>query len=317
MEIRQLQYAIQIAEERNFSRAAEKLHIAQPSLSQQLSKLEKEIGVLLFQRTTNSVELTHAGTVFVERAQAIIDSLEQLKKEMFDISQTKAGKVTIGTMPITGSHLLPHVLPSFHRRYPDIELVLTEEPSTSNLVKLTAQGKNDLCLLSLPLSDPSLEYEPILEEEIVLAVPRNHRLAAATISELSTGIPLADVKDEPFIFLKRGQGFRQITMDLCSQAGFEPRIVFESSNIETVQSLVATGMGVALVPAFIATAPRSEFVPQYVALEGQPSRTLVLAYRSGRYMSKAAEAFKETLQDTLGAQFGNRVRAATTNANIT
>ncbi|MCR8842902.1 LysR family transcriptional regulator [Paenibacillus sp. SC116] len=313
MEIRQLQYAIQIAEERNFSRAAEKLHIAQPSLSQQLSKLEKEIGVLLFQRTTNSVELTHAGTVFVERAQAIIDSLEQLKKEMFDISQTKAGKVTIGTMPITGSHLLPHVLPSFHRRYPDIELVLTEEPSTSNLVKLTAQGKNDLCLLSLPLSDPSLEYEPILEEEIVLAVPRNHRLATATISESSTGIPLADVKDEPFIFLKRGQGFRQITMDLCSQAGFEPQIVFESSNIETVQSLVATGMGVALVPAFIATAPRSEFVPQYVALEGQPSRTLVLAYRSGRYMSKAAEAFKETLQDTLSAQFSSRVRAATTN----
>ncbi|MBD8497560.1 LysR family transcriptional regulator [Paenibacillus arenosi] len=317
MEIRQLQYAIQIAEERNFSRAAEKLHIAQPSLSQQLSKLEKEIGVLLFQRTTNSVELTHAGTVFVERAQAIVDSLEQLKKEMFDISQTKAGKVTIGTMPITGSHLLPHVLPSFHRRYPDIELVLTEEPSTSNLVKLTAQGKNDLCLLSLPLSDPSLEYEPILEEEIVLAVPRNHRLAAVNVSDSSTGttaIPLADVKDEPFIFLKRGQGFRQITMDLCSQAGFEPRIVFESSNIETVQSLVATGMGVALVPAFIATAPRSEFVPQYVALEGQPARTLVLAYRSGRYMSKAAEAFKETLQDTLSAQFGSRVRAATTNS---
>ena len=122
MEIRQLQYALQIAEERNFSRAAEKLHIAQPSLSQQLSKLEKEIGVLLFQRTTNSVDMTYAGEVFMERAQKILDSLEQLKKEMADISQTRTGKVTIGTMPITGSHLLPHVLPLFHKKYPDIEL---------------------------------------------------------------------------------------------------------------------------------------------------------------------------------------------------
>src|SRR3546814_909345 len=103
MEFRQLKYAVQIAEERNFSRAAEKLHIAQPSLSQQLSKLEKEIGVLLFYRNTNSVELTHAGTLFVEKAQAILDMTEQLKQEMDDLSLMRRGKLIIGSLPITGS----------------------------------------------------------------------------------------------------------------------------------------------------------------------------------------------------------------------
>ncbi len=109
MELRQLQYAIQIAAERNFSRAAEKLHIAQPSLSQQLAKLEKEIGVLLFQRNTSSVELTHAGEKFIEQAQKIIDAVDLLRQEMSDISQLRGGKVVMGSMPITGSHLLPYV----------------------------------------------------------------------------------------------------------------------------------------------------------------------------------------------------------------
>lgn len=308
MEFRQLQYVLQIAEEKNFSRAADKLHIAQPSLSQQLSKLEKEIGVLLFQRTTNSVEMTHAGEVFVERAQKILDSMEQLRKEMSDISQTKAGKVTIGTMPITGSHILPHVVPQFHHRYPDIDFVLTEEPSTSMLIKMTAQGKIDLCLLSLPIQEESLSYEPIIEEEIFLAVPKEHRLYKHYVDH-GEPIDLAAVQDEAFISLKRGQGFRQITLDLCRESGFEPKVVFESSNIETVQSLVASGMGIAFVPSLIATAPRSEFVPAYIPLQNRPSRTLVLAYRTGRYMSKAAEAFMETLKDTVAVQFSDRVRA--------
>ena len=129
MEFRQLQYVIQIAKEKNFSRAAEKLHIAQPSLSQQLSKLEKEIGVLLFRRTTNSVELTHAGSCFVEKAQNILDNVEQLKQEMDDIAHMRKGKLVVGSLPITGSHILPLVLPVFGKPYPEIEVVLVEDSS--------------------------------------------------------------------------------------------------------------------------------------------------------------------------------------------
>ncbi|RCX23358.1 LysR family hydrogen peroxide-inducible transcriptional activator [Fontibacillus phaseoli] len=300
MELRQLLYTLQIAEERNFSRAADKLHIAQPSLSQQLSKLEQELGVKLFQRNTSTVELTHAGASFIEHARKIMDSVEQLRQEMDDISQLRAGRVVIGSMPITGSHLLPYVLPAFNAAYPEIKVTLLEDTSL-NLEKLTAGGGTDLSLLSLPLQEPSLTYEPIGEEIIDLAVPPQHRLAA--MEPDPGGIDLEQLKDEPFIVLKKGQGFRKQTMDLCRAAGFEPNVVFESNNIETVQSLVAAGMGITLVPRFIARAKRSELIPVYIPLSSSPSRTLVIAYRRGRYLSKAAEAFIETFKTTLAERY--------------
>jgi len=291
MEIRQLLYAVQIAADKNFSRAAEKLHIAQPSLSQQLAKLEKEIGVLLFQRNTNSVEATHAGTVFVEKAQTILDMIAQLKKEMEDISQMRKGKLIVGSLPMTGAHILPRVLPVFYKLHPGIEVMLVEE-TTSNLEALTASGQTDISLLTLPVIDPALSYAPLIEEEIELAVPPQHPLAA--LGHNGEAVDIGKLRDEPFIVLKRGQGFRQLAFELCETAGFVPRVVFESSNIETVQSLVAAGMGISFVPSMIARELGSPFVPVYVKLNGAPSRMLVIAYRKGRYLSKAAEAFIET-----------------------
>jgi len=291
MEIRQLLYAVQIAADKNFSRAAEKLHIAQPSLSQQLAKLEKEIGVLLFQRNTNSVEATHAGTVFVEKAQTILDMIAQLKKEMEDISQMRKGKLIVGSLPMSGAHILPRVLPVFYKLHPGIEVMLVEE-TTSNLEALTASGQTDISLLTLPVIDPALSYAPLIEEEIELAVPPRHPLAA--LGQSGEAVDIGKLRDEPFIVLKRGQGFRQLAFELCETAGFVPRVVFESSNIETVQSLVAAGMGISFVPSMIARELGSPFVPVYVKLNGAPSRMLVIAYRKGRYLSKAAEAFIET-----------------------
>ncbi|MDF2961263.1 MAG: hypothetical protein K0S39_2998 [Paenibacillus sp.] len=300
MELRQLQYALQIAIEKNFSRAAEKLHIAQPSLSQQLSKLEKEIGVLLFQRTTNSVEVTHAGQLFVEKAQAILDMVEQLKREMEDISQMRKGKLVVGSLPITGAHVLPLVLPVFQASYPEIEIMLMEETS-ANLEHMTANGQIDISLLSLPLQDESLTYVPLIEEEIVLAVPPQHRLALSGENPLQP-VELCDLRDEPFIALKKGQGFRQITIQLCENAGFIPSIVFESSNIETVQSLVAAGMGIAFVPHMVSRGGWSQLAPRYLSLSHHPTRTLVIAYRKGRYLSKAVEAFMTTFREVMEGQ---------------
>jgi LysR family transcriptional regulator, hydrogen peroxide-inducible genes activator len=294
VELRQLQYAIQIAMEKNFSRAAEKLHIAQPSLSQQLSKLEKEIGLLLFQRNTNSVEITHAGAVFVEKAQKILDGVAQLKKEMEDISQMRKGRLIVGSLPITGSHVLPRALPVFQQKYPEIEVILIEETS-SVLENLAVSGQTDICLLTLPLMEMSLEYMPLIEEEICMALPPHHPLAEKAAKGQTAD--LSEFKHDAFVLLKKGQGFRQITMDLCLEAGFAPNIVFESTNIETVQSLVASGMGVAFVPSMVRRKPGDPFAPTYVKLTGRPHRTIVIAYRKGRYLSKAAEAFIETLRE--------------------
>jgi LysR family hydrogen peroxide-inducible transcriptional activator len=300
MELRQLQYVIQIAAEKNFSRAAEKLHIAQPSLSQQLSKLEKEIGVLLFQRNTNSVEVTHAGHVFVEKALKVMDMIDQLKKEMDDISQIRKGKLIVGSLPITGSHILPLVLPIFQAKYPEIEVVLVEDTS-ANLEILTTKGLTDVSLLSIPLQEQSLIYKTLIEEEIRLAVPPQHPLALKHKKTKNSFVDILELKNEPFVILKKGQGFRQITLDLCEKAGFAPNIVFESSNIETVQSLVAAGMGIAFVPDMVTRTKWSHFVPTYLSFSEHPSRTLVIAYRQGRYLSKAAEAFIETLEQVVRA----------------
>lgn len=294
MELRQLLYAVQIAKEHNFSRAAEKLHIAQPSLSQQLSKLEKEIGVLLFHRNTNSVELTHAGALFIDKAQQILSMVDGLRQEMEDISQMKKGRLIVGSMPITGATILPLVLPVYQKRYPQIEVTLIEETS-ANLEVLTANGETDISLLMLPLQQEKLVYQTIYEEEIVLTVPPKHHLA----SRMHNIIDVSELASEPFIALKKGQGLRKMTHELCDEAGFIPNVVFESSNMETVLSLVAAGMGIAFVPSMISQRTFSDLSPVNLHLISRPTRTLVIAYRKERYLSKAAEAFIHTIREVM------------------
>jgi DNA-binding transcriptional LysR family regulator len=295
LEFRQLQYVVQLANEKNFSRAAEKLHIAQPSLSQQIAKLEKELGIQLFQRNTSSVDLTYAGSIFAKRAQKILDMVAQLQSEMDDISQMRKGRLMIGSLPITGAHIWPKVLPIFRQRYPDIEIVLVEE-TTAVLEQLTANGQTDVSLLTLPLQDKTLDYIPLIEETIYLAVPQNHPLACRT-----EGVSLSAFADQPFILLKKGQGFRDTSVQICADAGFSPQIVFESSNIETVQSLVAAGMGVGFVPQMVARAAWSEHAPVYLTITEPytPYRTIVIAHKRDRYMTKAAMAFIRTMVEVI------------------
>ncbi|WP_128895324.1 LysR family transcriptional regulator [Longirhabdus pacifica] len=296
MELRHMRYVLNIAEQKNFSRAAEQLHIAQPSLSQQLAKLESELGVTLFKRSTNRVELTPAGEVFIKRSEKILDLVLALTNELEDMSGMKKGKLTIGSLPITGSYILPKVLPSFQQRYPGIEINLVEEAS-STLEQLLTQGKVDICLLTLPIQEPSLSYKPLITEEIYLALPEGHALHSHSENTLHERVSIRKLKEEPFIVLKQGQGFRNITLSLCRQAGFEPNIVFESSNIETVQALVAAGMGIAFVPDMIRHSQRGDLVPHYSKIEGAPTRTIVIGYQQERYLSKAATTFIDEIRE--------------------
>lgn len=155
--------------------------------------------MLLFRRTTNSVELTQAGQVFVDKSQTILDAIEQLKQEMDDMAQMRRGRLVVGTLPITGSHILPLVLPVFGAQYPQIEVVLVEDTS-AKLEQLTASGGTDLSLLSLPLADTSLAWEPLMEEEICLAIPPQHPLAEST-----EPVPISVLRNEPFIGLKKAR----------------------------------------------------------------------------------------------------------------
>ncbi|WP_047151194.1 LysR family transcriptional regulator [Aneurinibacillus tyrosinisolvens] len=293
MELRQLLYAVRIAEEQSFSKAAEKLHLAQPSLSQQIAKLERELGIILFERSTNTLKLTYAGERFFESAVKILDQVEQLKKEMEDVAELKRGTLTVGSLPITGTHILPLVLPIFKKNYPGVEVKLIEE-ATRTLEQLTARGTTEMSLLTLPVQDPHLEWEEIWQEEIFLAVPPDHPLSG------EKEVAVKELKNEAFIMLKKGQGFRTLAAKWCEEAGFTPRVVFESSNIETVKSLVAAGMGIAYVPSMMTRHQKAGLSPAYLSLRNpRPFRTLVMAYRRGRYRSQAGQAFLKTIKEVL------------------
>jgi len=283
MELRQIRYVLAVAEERSFSRAANRLHLAQPSLSQQIAKLEKMLGVLLFHRLPQQVELTDAGQRFVQVARELVDQADGLEREMRSFANGESGRLLVGSLPITGAFVLPRVIPAFTQRFPRVELQLVEDTS-SQLEQLLVRGTIDISLLTMPITDPLLEIIPAIREEIFLAVPPDHPLAGEREVDLVT------LADQPFILLKEGQGFRQISLSLCEQAGFRPRIVFESSNIQTVLSLVAAGMGVSFAPKMITLAPGSTH-PVYLRLTTRPERTLVVAYRKGRHLSLPAESF--------------------------
>lgn len=251
--------------------------------------------IILFERSTSSIRLTDAGERFYESAVNILDSVERLKKEMQDMAELEKGGLTVGSLPITGAHILPLVLPVFKKKYPGIQVRLLEE-ATLALEQLTARGKTEMSLLSLPIQDANLEWEPILEEEICLALPTDHPLSTREAVEIR------ELKDEAFIMLKKGQGFRNLAAGWCEEAGFTPHVVFESSNIETVQSLVAAGMGIAFVPKMVTRLFREGLLPKYIALRNPtPRRTLVMAYRRGRYRSRASRAFLATVKEVLAA----------------
>jgi len=288
MELRQIRYVLAVAEERSFSRAANRLHLAQPSLSQQVAKLEKMLGVALFHRLPQHVELTDAGQRFVQVAQTLVDLADGLEREMRSYAVGESGKLIVGSLPITGAHVLPHVISKFTHMFKGVELLLVEDTS-SRLEQLLVRGKIDISLLTMPIGDSSIETIPAIQEEIFLALPPQHPLAG------EDEIDLARLADEPFILLKEGQGFRTISLRMCEKAGFRPKIVFETSNIQTVQALVAAGMGVSFAPKMITLAPGAIESPAYVHLTDRPSRTLVVAYRRDRPMSRPAQAFMQLM----------------------
>ncbi|MDR7239170.1 LysR family transcriptional regulator [Neobacillus drentensis] len=286
MEPKILRYVIMLANEKNFSKAAEKLHMAQPSLSYQIIKLENELGTQLFNRGHGEVQLTYPGKVFVEHALKINDQFNQLKREIDDVTDMHKGQLCIGSLATTGAYLLPEAISAFKNKYPGIELVLLED-NAPNLELLVLRGQVEICLLSMPITHKELEVEKILEEDVYLAVPPSHPLAK------SQEVNLSDFKEEFFILLKKGTSFRKETENLCKEAGFEPRITFESINILTCLSLVSTGMGITFVPGMvIKNTPVSEplvYLPLHVA--DNHKRNVVFAYKNGRYLSKAARSF--------------------------
>lgn len=312
MDIKVMEYAAEIARRQSFTKAAKHLHIAQPSLSQQIKKLEAELGLTLFHRSHGSVTLTPHGRRFIEKAEGIIRSRDDLLREMQERSQGLGRKLSIGVPAVTGRYLFPPLLKQFLARYPHVEVQLVEKDPVS-LEEITAKGEVDLSVLSLPIEDERLSITPLLTEPIVLAVPKEKQRwmppeMIALIEKALEGkggcqlcVPLDMVRNVPFILLKEGFGFRRTVLDLCAESGFKPNTAFKTSHIETAQSLVANGLGVTMAPNMV----RRERDPGviYLSIQSSPSRTLVFVFLKNRYVSLTAQAFMELSRESLKQTF--------------
>lgn len=296
MDFRQLQYMLMVAEEKSFSKAASKLYIAQPSLSQYIQKLEHQLGVLLFDRSTTPLRLTYAGELYMETAKKILDLKHQLSQQMEDIAELKKGRLTIGVSAFRTTYIMPKILPLFHENFPGIEVVLLEGTS-SELEAMAIKGATDISIMTLPVDEELFSYEPVLSEEILLAITASHpRFSKYKQNKIN----LYELREEPFILLKQNQKLHQIAESLCKQSGYKPKVVLESESIEAAHALAAAGMGITLIPDTLAKFSRLAIPPLYFSIEGlAPVRQLVVGYRKGRYLSKAAAEFISLTKDVL------------------
>jgi len=246
MELRHLTYFIAVAEELHFGRAAKRLNISQPPLSQQIKQLEEKLGVRLFNRTNRRVELTATGQVFLEEARRIVALSREAVRRAVRADQGEIGHLAVGFIGSANYSVLPHIIRDFRKKFQDVELHLTEM-NTSHQLEALRDERIQVGFLRPPrgMEDEGLSVEPVFREPLVAAMPRNHPL------EGERSLPLRLLSRESFIMIPRarGPGFFDFIIALCHREGFSPRIVLEASQFHTVIGLVAAGVGVAVVPA--------------------------------------------------------------------
>jgi DNA-binding transcriptional LysR family regulator len=283
MELRQLEYFVAVAEEANFTKAANKLHVAQPGVSAQIRQLEHELGQPLFDRSGRRVRLTKVGAAVLPQARAALDAIAGARLVVDHLAELMLGRVAVGMVTSCPSLDLPDLLADFHRIHPAIEITLTEANSDA-LIEELREGLLDMAIIGLGTAPAAgIETQTIADEALVAAVSLEHPLAGRTT------ITLQALKGRPLISLPPGSGLRASLDEGCAIAGFRPRIAFEASNLNVIVQLARRGLGIAILPesagqvhagairALTITRPR---------LRGR----LELAWRAESPMSPAARA---------------------------
>ena len=284
MDLRQLRYLVALADERHFTRAAAREHIAQPALSQQIRKLEDELGLPLVHRTTRQVALTEAGEVLTERARRVLGEVEAARAEMQQLAGLQTGRVTIGAMQTLAAIDLPLLLATYHERHPGIELAVREEPSDTLAAMLRADAV-DLAILSVTdrIERRGLQLEQLASEELVAVLAPGHPLAGRR------RLRFAELAGEEFIGFREGWALRHILEQAATEAGFVPQIAFESNEVTRIRALVARGLGVAVLPR--SGVVDATDVAAVQLTDPRPTRDVTLAWRADRRHAPAAEAF--------------------------
>lgn len=282
MELQQLRYVCAIAETGSFSRAAERCQVAQPSLSQQVLKLEEDLGARLFDRLGRSVRLTEAGRAFLPHARAVLHQMEAARASVADTSTGVCGSVAVGVIPTIAPYLMPRTTAAFAKRYPEAKLRVVEA-TTPVLVESLRNLSIDLAILALPLRHKDLQVFPLRSEPLFAVLAKNDPRANAT------SMALKELRGAPFVMLRDGHCFRDLSLSACSHARVTPRIAFESDQFSSLLGMVAAGVGVSLVPEM---AIDRGVGCRYVRLtDPRATRTIVAAVLRGRSFSRVQQAF--------------------------
>jgi DNA-binding transcriptional LysR family regulator len=273
MELRHLRYFVTVAEELHFGRAAERLFIAQPPLSQQIRQLEEELGVQLFYRTRRSVILTEAGEAFFEEAQRVLRQTKHAVQVAQRVGRGEQGQLVIGFVGSATYGILPRLLRTFRAQFPAITLIL-HELTTSQQVHALDEQRIHIGILRPPIAQEHLAVETLTKETLIAALPEQHPLVD------QRSIPLSALASEPFLLSPRhlGPSFYDHILSLCQQAGFSPNVTQEAIQMQTLVGLVAAGFGVCLVPASLRQLQQEGVV--YCELHDVPAfMELALAWR--------------------------------------
>jgi LysR family transcriptional regulator, transcription activator of glutamate synthase operon len=298
MELRQLRYLVALAEEQSFTRAAEREHIAQPALSQQIQKLEQEVGLALVERTTRRVSITDAGELLVARARRVLAELYSANEELLSLRGMLSGRVTVGAMHTMGPIDISLVLAEFHERHPEVELTVREDFSDS-LAEMLRVDEIDLAFLSVTgrIESTGLALHQLIAEELVALLPLNHPLADRE------SIKMIDLRGEQFISFREGARLRELLVRAAAEVGFTPDIRLESNEARRIRSLVSRGLGVAIMPR---SDPEVPGMPIATARLTNPSlaRDITLAWRDGRRHPPAVAEFLAITRETFTGNDG-------------
>jgi DNA-binding transcriptional LysR family regulator len=303
MEIHQLRYFVAVADEGNFSRAAAKVRVAQPSLSQQIRKLEAEIGQPLFDRLPRSVVLTEAGRCFIEYARQILASIGDARRSVDELKEAVTGKLAVGAIPTIAPYVLPELVVKFQKDYPEVTLELVEDV-TDGITQRIDAGELDVALASTCEQSPSLRRESLGSEPLLALVPETDPLAAKALVELD------DLKVQRFLLLHEMHCLSQQVHYFLETRRLRPEIALAGSQLTTIAQMVAAGIGVSIVPQMMV---KHQATPGCVSLPFAPpvpERELNFLHNPLRFQSKAAAAFRQEAAAVLSGEGSSIARDA-------
>ncbi len=301
MNYRQLQYAVLLAEVRNFSEAARQLNISQPAFSKQIIGLEAELGVKLFERSTTPLSLTPAGEFFVQKAEELLFEEDVLVKNMSRYKSGEYGKLTIGVSPFRSLYLMPPVVRALKEKYPHLSVVLCEY-GRAQLHKGISDGLYDFVITNLPVDDSLLEAVPLERDSLVLAVPNEllHLIDKDKINNSGSrrSVDLASCRDLPFVVVSKGQEMRQLFDKLCRVAQIEPQIYMEVVGITTAWAMAQAGLAATILPVQFMRSELLNSSTTIFEIDGNTfTRQPAIVTRRGQFISEYAQYAIDLLRD--------------------